>query len=163
MDKNNMDKKQKDGEYVSEEGRAMLEKKLKELKGKKRVEIARLLEYAKSLGDLSENSEYQEAKEQQMVNEAEIVELESFLAHAAVIKKPSGISEINIGSVVTVSSSPMGRERYTIVGTQEADPASGRISNESPLACALLGRKLGEKVSVPTPKGAIEYFIVDIA
>lgn len=160
---NNMNKQQKDEEYVSEEGRAMLEKKLKELKGKKRVEIARRLEYAKGLGDLSENSEYQEAKEQQMVLETEIAELENFLAHAAVIKKPSGVSEIDIGSVVTVSSSPVGREQYTIVGTQEANPALGRISNESPLACALLGKKRGEKVSALTPKGAIEYFIIDIA
>jgi len=154
---------QKAEEYVSAEGRAMLEKKLEELKSQKRLVIAERLEYAKSLGDLSENSEYQEAKEVQMVNEAEIAELEDFLSIAVTIKKPSGVSEISIGSAVIVSSSSLGRERYTIVGTQEANPASGRISNESPLARALLGRKRGEKVSVITPKGEIEYFIIDIA
>ena len=154
---------QKAEEYVSAEGRAMLEKKLEELKSQKRLVIAERLEYAKSLGDLSENSEYQEAKEVQMVNEAEIAELEDFLSIAVTIKKPSGVSEISIGSAVIVSSSSLGRERYTIVGTQEANPASGRISNESPLARALLGKKRGEKVSVITPKGEIEYFIIDIA
>ncbi|MFC1595036.1 transcription elongation factor GreA [Patescibacteria group bacterium] len=149
-------------EYISKEGHKALQAKLEELKGKRRMEIAARLEYAKSLGDLSENSEYQDAKEEQMVNETHIAEMEDFLSRAEIIKEPRSSSKIVLGSTLLVSSSVFGVERYTITGKQESDPQTGHISHESPLGKGLIGKEKGDSIAVHTPKGNVEYVIIDI-
>lgn len=148
-------------EYISEEGLEKLKQELHEFKTVTRQEIAARLESAKALGDLAENAEYSEAKEAQSLNEARIGELEDRLRTIVVIQKPTSIGIVQIGSTVTVSRDG-GEERYTIVGTEEANPAGGKISNESPLGKAFLGKKVGDMVTVKTPVGESVYAIVRI-
>ena len=148
-------------EYLSEEALEKLRQELLNLKTQKRQEIAARLEYAKSLGDLSENAEYQEAKEEQTLMEQRIAELEERLREAVVMAKPVQNDRVSIGSTVRIKTD--GRETvYMIVGSEEADPAAGKISNESPLGKAFLGKKAGEKVEVKTPGGAMVYTIAEI-
>ena len=150
-----------DQEYLSPEGYRKLQEKLSELKTQRQVEIAKHLEYAKELGDLSENAEYAEAKEEQMVNETEIAKLESILSRAKVVVHE--ISEtIRVGSVIVCKRSGISEEQFTIVGREEADPLKGNISHESPLGKAFLGHRKSEKILVLTPRGEIEYHIIDI-
>ena len=153
-----------DTEYLSREGYEELTKRLEMLRTKRRIEIAERLEYAKSLGDLSENAEYAEAKEEQMGNEAEIAKLEDLLSRAKILK-PGITSEVQIGATVFCMRSNNGdiSEQFMIVGREEADPMKGKISNESPLGRAFLGKKKDEKVVVFTPKGSVEYLITNIA
>ena len=148
-------------EYFSEEGLEKLKQELEELKTVKRHEIAARLEHAKSLGDLSENAEYQEAKEEQSLLESQIVEIEEILRNAVIIKKDAHSSLVQVGSTVGVASEH-GEETFTIVGSEEADPKVGKISNESPLGKTFLGHKVGEKVEVKTPGGIIHYSIIAI-
>jgi len=148
-------------EYFSEEGLEKLKQELEELKTVKRHEIAARLEHAKSLGDLSENAEYQEAKEEQSLLESQIVEIEEVLRNAVIIKKDAHSSLVQVGSTVGVASEH-GEETFTIVGSEEADPKVGKISNESPLGKTFLGHKVGEKVEVKTPGGIIHYSIIAI-
>ena len=152
-----------DSEYFSKEGLEKLKIELEDLKTKKRREIADRLEYAKSLGDLSENSEYQEAKEAQLLNESRVAEFEDMLRRAVVVQKSVSKTTVEIGSKIVVevanSNTPM---TFSIVGYKEAAPAENKISNESPLGAALLGHKKGEIIKVQTPKGIVEYTIVDI-
>jgi transcription elongation factor GreA len=148
-------------EYISEEGLEKLKQDLHELKTVTRKEIAARLESAKALGDLAENAEYSEAKEAQSLNEARVLELEEMLRNIVVIQKPTSVGVVQIGSTVMVSHSG-GEERYTIVGTEEANPAGGKISNELPLGKAFLGKKVGETVSVKTPAGERVYGVVRI-
>ena len=148
-------------EYFSEEGLANLKQELEELKTKKRHEIASRLEHAKSLGDLSENAEYQEAKEEQSLVESRIVELEEIVRNAVIIKKDAHSNLVQIGSTVRVRSEA-GEETFTIVGSEEADPKAGKISNESPLGKSFLGRKSGDKVEVKTPGGTYTYSIAEL-
>ena len=150
-----------DSEYFSEEGIKKLKEELESLKTKTRRDIADRLEYAKSLGDLSENSEYQEAKEAQVLNEARISELEDDLRRAVVVKKGTTRDSVEIGSKVVVERSGEKLE-FSIVGFNEASPEENKISSESPLGAALLKRKKGESVIVITPKGKIEYKILEI-
>lgn len=148
-----------DFEYLSEGGFAKLKKELEHLRTAKRTEIARSLEYARSLGDLSENSEYQEAKSAQESNEARIAELEDILGRAVLITK-SFSKTADLGAIVTVARhGSENTEEYTIVGSEEADPISRKISNESPLGRAFLGRGAGETVEVHAPSGVILYKI----
>ena len=151
-----------DSTYFSKEGLAKLKSELESLKTKKRKEIAGRLEYAKSLGDLSENSEYQEAKESQILNEAKIAELEDMLRRAVVVEHSALRGQVDIGSQVAVEDVFGKRLNFTIVGANEASPAENKISNESPLGKALLNHKKSETVSVRTPKGILEYKIIDI-
>lgn len=150
--------------YLSQEGYDDLSRKLEHLCTIRRLEIAERLEYAKSLGDLSENAEYSEAKDEQMANEAEIAKLEDLLARAKIVV-PGGTSEVRIGATVFCRRSTNGvtNEQFMIVGSAEADPIKGKISNESPLGRAFLGKKKNDIVTVSTPKGPAEYLIVDIA
>ncbi len=148
-------------EYLSEEALAKLKQELNDLKTRKRQEIAGRLEHAKSLGDLSENAEYQETKEEQALVEQRIAELEERVREAVVMAKPVKTDTVGVGSTVRVKLN--GRENvYTIVGSEEADPAAGKISNESPLGKAFLGRKVGEKVEVRIPAGVTVYTIAEI-
>jgi transcription elongation factor GreA len=138
-----------------------LEQELTELKTKKRIEVAERLKRAKEFGDLSENSEYSEAKEEQAQVESRIFELDEILQNAAIIKKSSDKGEVTIGA--TVLTSKDGKEvRYQIVGSNEAKPEEGRISNESPIGQALLGKKVGDMAEVQTPGGKAAYKIVGI-
>src|SRR3989338_9346192 len=153
-----------ESEYFSEEGLIKLKEEIEELKTKTRREIADRLEYAKSLGDLSENSEYQEAKESQVLNETRVVELEDTLRRAVVVKKGNGKDFVNIGSRVVLerTDQPGIKLEFFVVGSNEASPEESKISNESPLGGALWKHKKGEIVTVPTPKGKVEYKILEI-
>ncbi len=148
-------------EYISQEGLAKLKEELRYLKTEKRADIARRLEHAKSLGDLSENAEYQEAKEEQSFVEGEIAELEERIRNVVLIEKSRGGGNAAVGSTVRVQSD-RGEETYTIVGSEESDPVAGKISNESPMGRAFLGRKAGDTVEVRTPGGMREYILMEI-
>ncbi|MDD2730894.1 MAG: transcription elongation factor GreA [Candidatus Portnoybacteria bacterium] len=144
-------------QYLSQEGYEQHKKELEDLK-LKRQEIAKRLEEAKALGDLSENQEYISAREAQAFNEGKIIELEQLLREATVIDKALKTSNVQIGSTIEVFSNSKHRQ-FTIVGSEEADPASGKISNESPLGKAFLGRKVGDVMEVETPGGKTKYRI----
>lgn len=147
--------------YISGEGLEKLKQELETLKTAKRHEIAQRLEEAKQLGDLSENAEYAEAREEQEFNERRIAELEDLIKQSVVISKTEGKEEIQIGSTFVVKAS--GKEqKLTIVGSEESDPPSGKISNESPLGRVLLGKKAGDEVKTKTPKGEVKYTIEKI-
>lgn len=156
---------EQDVEYISKEGYAKLKSELETLKTKERLHIAERLEYAKSLGDLSENAEFDAAKEEQMLNEMRISELEHLLRRATVVAKHSSSSTVGIGSTLSVHVGVSdSKEIYTIVGSsEEADPLAGHISHESPLGRAFFGRKKGEHVIVATPRGDVKYVIVEIS
>ncbi len=147
-------------EYLSEEGLEKLKRELEYLKTEKRKEVAAWLEHAKSLGDLSENAEYQEAKEAQSLLEVQISELEDTIRDAVVIKGHK-TDLVSIGSTVRVRQDK-GESTYTIVGSEEANPLGGKISNESPLGKAFLGHKVGDQIEVRTPGGTVVYKVLDI-
>jgi transcription elongation factor GreA len=151
-----------DSEYFSKEGLQKLKEELAERKTKVRKEIADRLEYAKSLGDLSENSEYQEAKESQMMNESRIAEVEDIIRRAVIVEAQVHGDMVSIGAEVVIQNEAGAQMTYTIVGSQEASPQESKISNESPLGRALLGKKKGEEFVVLVPKGEMRYKIIDI-
>lgn len=128
----------------------------------KRQDVANRIHDAKEHGDLSENAEYEDAKNQQAFVEGRIQTLEALIKNATIIDEHHSTDHVQIGSTVSVSSGD-GEERFTIVGSTEAKPAEGRISNESPVGRALLGRKKGEKVVVRVPAGDFTYKIVGIS
>ncbi|MBI3255937.1 MAG: transcription elongation factor GreA [Candidatus Andersenbacteria bacterium] len=138
--------------FLTREGLIELQEKLHGLKTVRRREIAEAIHTAKEQGDLSENAEYASAKEEQNRIESEIAELETTIKSAEVITK-ADTGTVSIGNTVTLDCD--GKEKvYRIVGSNEADPLQGKISNESPMGQALLGKGKGEKVSIPTPTGA---------
>ncbi len=147
-------------QYISPEGFEEHKKELEELKIK-RQEIAQRLEEARALGDLSENQEYLAAREAQAFNEGRIIELQLLLKEAVIIDKNKKASAVQIGSSVQVKSNGS-EKKFTIVGSEEADPLNNKISNESPLGRAFLGRKISETVEVETPGGKVTYKIIDI-
>jgi transcription elongation factor GreA len=147
--------------YISQEGLEELKEELKDREKNKRYEIADKIADAKELGDLSENFEYKEAKDQQAANEARIAELKGMIQDAVVVEKKSGGDTVEIGATVIVEHGDKERE-YEITGTTENNPLEGKISNESPLGQALLGRKVGEVAEVDAPSGTIEYTIKEI-
>jgi len=147
--------------YVSEERLVELKKELETLKGKGRRDVAEELKRAKEYGDLSENAEYSEAREKQARIEARIFELEDLIKQAAIIKKSAGADYVQVGSTVTVKKGEA-VSRYTIVGSNESRPEENKISNESPLGRAFLEHKVGEKINVQTPAGAVSYEIMKI-
>lgn len=146
--------------YLTAEGLQKLRQELTELVHVRRKEIAARIQEAKELGDLSENAEYQEAKNEQAFNEGRIEELEATLRNVKVIEDGSGSDDIRVGSVVHADNG--NHHTLHIVGSNEADPLNGKISNESPLGLALLGKKAGDTVTVPTPRGPIEYKITKV-
>ena len=141
------------------------EEELRHLKTVKRKEIAEKIKEARNKGDLSENAEYDAAKEEQAKYEARIVELEKMLRQAVVIDEEDLDKDVvGIGSKVTLFSEEFGEdEEYVIVGSAEANPAGGRISNESPLGSVLLGHRVGDEVFVDAPIGTIKYVVKNIA
>lgn len=150
-----------DNMYLSEEGYEKLKQELEDLKTNKRQEISLRIEEAKKLGDLSENSEYMEAKEAHEFNERKIAELEELFRNAVLISKNRKKGIVQIGSTMTIKSSgkPM---TFTIVGSEESDPVTGKISNVSPMGSAFLDKKVGDKVEVKTPGGVVKYEVLDI-
>lgn len=147
--------------YLSAVGIEEIKKELQELKTKKRQEIAKRLQEAKDLGDLSENAEYFEAKEAQSLNENRIGELEDLLKNAVVIEASRTEDMVRIGSKIEVMANN-NAEVFSIVGSAEAKPQEGKISNESPLGRAFLNKKIGDEVEVKTPGGLVKYKIVKI-
>jgi transcription elongation factor GreA len=149
-------------EYISKEGLEKLRKELDELKTIRRRKIAERLEYAKSLGDLTENAEYYNAKEAQIINETRIAEIEDILSRAVIISKEDS-NYIQPGSTIFLKKEGANEtEKYSIVGPEEADSLKGKISYESPLGNALIGKKKSETIEVLTPKGKINYTIINV-
>ncbi|BAL83415.1 putative transcription elongation factor GreA [Selenomonas ruminantium subsp. lactilytica TAM6421] len=149
---------------LTEDGYNKLVEKLNYLKSVRRIEIAERLKAAIALGDLSENSEYDDAKNEQAFLEGEIADLEAKIRNSDIIKAGSG-DVVQMGSkvsVVDLEFAEDGPETFMIVGSTEADPDEGKISNESPLGQALLGQKRGTIVDVHAPAGVIKYEIKDI-
>ena len=149
--------------YLTSEGFLKLEEELENLKKVERPEVITAIKEARALGDLSENAEYSAARERQGRLEARIKEIEYTLEHATIIENNNDGS-IKVGSVVTIKyDDDDDEEEYTIVGTNEADPFSNKISNESPIAVAVMGKKVGDKVSVESPNGSFDVEIVKVA
>lgn len=152
----------KEIQYLTSEKHNELQKELQQLKTEKRKEIAEHLEYAKKLGDLSENTEYHLAREEQAEVEDRIRRLEELLKSAVIAQTRSG-DVVSVGSTIRLEKVGDNRSYlYTIVGSEEADMAQGKVSNLSPLGSALLGHKVGDKITVNTPKGAMTYTIAKI-
>ncbi len=149
-------------QIITQEGYDKLQNELEFLKTVRRKEIAERIQYAKDQGDLSENAEYSEAKDAQAFNEGRIAELSQMIKNLTVVKNGNG----NKGGVAmgsTVIATCKGKEKeFTIVSFNEADPLAGKISNESPLGKAFIGKNKGAKISVSTPNGIAEYEIIDI-
>lgn len=151
-----------EGQYLTKEKFAELEKELAYLKADRRKEVAEHLEYAKKLGDLSENAEYHQAREEQAEVEDRINRLENLLKNAKITEKHGG-DIVTIGSTVRVEREGDNKSMiYIIVGSEEADTAQGKISNLSPIGSALLGHKEGDVVTVNTPKGTAKYTIAKL-
>ncbi len=148
--------------FISKEGLQKLIEELKYLREVKRPMVAEKISNAKDLGDLSENAEYSEAKEEQGLLEKKIAELETTIEHTTIVKKSTNQNVVSIGSAVEIKYNGLVK-KYSIVGSEEADPSQGKISNESPLGNALLGHIIGDKINVKTPKGLIEYTILKIS
>ena len=151
-----------DHEYLTQEKFEALKAELEYLKTTKRKEVAESLEYAKSLGDLSENQEYQEARDSQAVLEDRISRVESILKHASIVSTHD-TNTVAVGSVITAErETDKVRKSYTIVGSEETDATVGKISMRSPLGLAALGKKKGETFSFQTPSGMMSHKIIDI-
>lgn len=149
-------------EYVSKEKFKELEKELAELKSKGRKQVSDALVYAKSLGDLSENAEYAQAREDQAKLEDRISRLESILQTAKVVTKHHS-TVVEVGTTVHLEKKDDKSKRtFVIVGAEEADTATGKISFHSPIGQAILGKKQGDKVDIKTPKGVVQYTITEI-
>jgi len=151
-------------EYLTPEGLKRLEEELEHLKTVRRAEVAQRLHDAMAEGEVEENPEYEDAKNEQAFVEGRILEIETILANAVLIENKGPSNEIRLGSKVTVTEVGSGsKEHYIIVGSAEADPANGRISNESPLGRALLGHKVNDVVSVQAPEGEIKFKVTHIS
>ena len=148
--------------YLSREGLAKLREELDELVNVRRAEVANRIHDAKEHGDVTENAEYEDAKNEQAFVEGRIQTLSALIKNAVLIAENHSTTHVQIGSTVEVESDGQ-REKYTIVGSAEASPGDGKISNESPVGRALLGHKKGEKVTVSVPAGDSVYKIVAIS
>lgn len=144
--------------HITAEGKKELEVELEELKGR-RGSIAEKIANARDYGDLSENAEYDSAREEQGLVESRIAEIEDILQNADIIK-PTKSSTVKVGSTVVLKN---GHDvTYQIVGPVEADPLEGKISNESPIGAALMGKKQGDEVTIKTPKGETTYHVKEV-
>lgn len=150
---------------ISREGFAKLEKDLEYLITVKRSEVAEKLKEARSFGDLSENAEYDEAKNEQGILEARIAELELYIANAEVVDDDDvSVHEVGIGSIVKVKDIEFDEiEKFQIVGSTESDPDAEKISDESPIGKALLKKSVGDVVEVSTPGGKIKFEVLEIS
>ncbi|HDH31641.1 MAG TPA: transcription elongation factor GreA [Candidatus Wolfebacteria bacterium] len=148
--------------YLTIERLKELKIELERLKKDARLEIAERLKHAKELGDLSENSEYSDAKDTQAKVESRIFELEDILRNTSIIKKKVGQEIVHIGSTIEIKRDGK-RFTYTIVGSQEARPEANLVSNESPLGNAFLDKKAGDTVEIQTPNGIVKCEIIKIS
>ncbi|MFN7249175.1 MAG: transcription elongation factor GreA [Anaerobacillus sp.] len=150
--------------YMTLNGKEKLQQELDFLKSEKRKEVVERIKIARSFGDLSENSEYDSAKEEQAFVEGRIVTIEKMIRNAVIIKEDeTNSSVVSLGKSVKFKELPDGDEEiYTIVGSAESDPFEGKISNDSPLAQSLLGKTVGDKVTVQTPGGEMKVEILEI-
>ncbi|MDL2335649.1 MAG: transcription elongation factor GreA [Chloroflexota bacterium] len=147
--------------YLSKDGLEQIRQELAELVNTRRAEIAARIHEAKEHGDITENAEYEDAKNEQAFVEGRIQALSALVKNAVVITENHSSTHVQIGSTVTIQSKD-GKESFMIVGSAEASPAEGRISNESPVGRALLGRKKGDEVVVTVPAGDSKYKILSI-
>ena len=148
--------------FLTPEGHQRLEQELTHLRTVRRQEVARRLHQALEEGDILENAELEDARNEQAFVEGRILQLESMLRNAVIIEKAGPRETVGLGSHVTVVEEGGPPETYHIVGSAEADPAQGLISNESPLGRALMGQKVGEKAVVNAPAGVLVFEIVGI-
>jgi transcription elongation factor GreA len=150
---------------MTKEGKLKLEQELEQLKTVKRKEVVERIKIARSFGDLSENSEYDSAKEEQAFVEGRITTIENMIRNAKIIEgNDSNTDTVSLGKTVTFVELPNGdEETYSIVGSVEADPFDGKISNDSPIAKSLIGKRVGDKVSIMTPGGEMSVKIVSIS
>ncbi len=151
--------------YLTPEGKKQLEEKLHYLKTVKRPEVVKKIGIAREYGDLSENAEYDAAKEEQAILESQIADIESTLLNAVIIKKSNiDTSKVSIGTKVKLYDLEFDEEvEYKIIGSDESDPKNGIISNVSPVGSALLGHKVDDIVTVKTPNGEIKFKILSIS
>jgi transcription elongation factor GreA len=147
--------------YLSKDGLEQIRHELEELVNVRRAEIAARIHEAKEHGDITENAEYEDAKNEQAFVEGRIQALSALVKNAVVIEENHSSTHVQIGSTVTIQSKD-GKESFMIVGSAEASPAEGRISNESPVGRALLGHKKGEEITVSVPAGDSKYKILSI-
>ncbi len=150
----------KDTEYLTQEKFNEFTKELQELKSVKRKEVAESLEYAKQLGDLSENAEYHEARDAQATVEDRIIKLETLLKHAIIVSA-NNTGTVSVGSVVTVEKEGK-KMTFTIVGSEEADVVANKISVKSPFGQSILGKKKGDDFSFEAPAGKIGYKVIEV-
>lgn len=148
--------------YLTAEGLDKLKADLIFLTTVERPRVAQRIHDAKLDGDISENAEYEDAKQEQSFLEGRIATLEAQLKNAEVIEKTDGAERVGIGSKVVIKGSD-GEETFTIVGSAEASPREGRISNESPVGAALMGARKGDKVTVQAPAGPVDFTVVSIS
>jgi transcription elongation factor GreA len=148
--------------YLTPEGYKKLEDELEHLIQVRRPEVARAIHEAKMDGDVSENAGYEEAKRQQAFLEGRIMTVQSMLDSAVIIESNGPSDTVLLGSKVTVAENGFEPERYVIVGSAESDPSRGRISNQSPLGSALMGRRVGDWVTFETPGGPVEMELLKI-
>jgi transcription elongation factor GreA len=149
---------------LTQDGLKKLEEELEHLKSVKRREVAERIKVAIGYGDISENSEYEDAKNEQAFIEGRIITLEKMLRNARIINNDDvDIDTVSIGAIVTLKDMEFGEQyEFNIVGTAESDPMNNKISNESPVGKAILGKKIGSVVDVIVPAGVIKYSIIDI-
>ncbi|WP_010098951.1 transcription elongation factor GreA [Ornithinibacillus scapharcae] len=150
--------------YMTQEGKEKLEQELLYLKTERRQEVVERIKVARGFGDLSENSEYDAAKDEQAFVESRISQVEKMIRNAVIIENDNeNPNMVSLGKSVTFIELPDGEEEtYTIVGSAEADPFEGKISNDSPMAKSLLGHEVGEELAVVTPGGEIQVKIIKV-
>ncbi|PWA12519.1 transcription elongation factor GreA [Pueribacillus theae] len=151
--------------YMTQEGKEKLEQELEYLKTEKRKEVVERIKVARSFGDLSENSEYDAAKDEQAFVESRIAQIEKMIRNAVIIEDSNDDPNVvAIGKKVKFIELPDGdEETYMIVGSAESDPLEGKISNDSPMAKGLLGKRIGEEVVVQTPGGELNVKIIEVS
>ncbi len=148
--------------YVTRDGLKKLEEELEYLRTVKRAEVAQRLHDAMGEGDIDENAEYDDAKNEQSFVEGRILTLETMIKNAALIEEGKRRDQVMLGSTVTIAENGGEPETYHLVGSAEADPRRGRISNESPLGRALLGKRVGDSVTISAPAGTLTFQIIAI-
>ena len=151
-----------DQTYLTKEGEDELRRELKQLVDARRPEFARKLKAAVAQGDLKENADYHDAKEQLGFIEGRVQQIQAILEVAIVVDNSGASDEVRIGSTVVIQEAGEDEEEYRIVGSAEANPRDRKISEKSPIGAALLGKAVGSKVKVETPGGIIRFKIVDI-
>ncbi len=148
--------------HLTKEGVAELEKELELLKSQ-RTAVAERIKTAREFGDLAENAEYSSAREEQNKAEGRIADIENILLNVEVIAKPKGDNKVAMGSNVKLKSDDGKTKEFQVVGTVEADPLKGKISDESPIGQALIGKKVGDQVEIKTPAGTDSYKVAEVS